>query len=139
MGDRELDDLKDRVKDLESGNGWHEYGKHVLKELERLNRSQERIEKDNREGHKGIYDKLDEQKQADENRLIACNNRFLPSKTFHWLVIALLVVFGSVGTMLWANNTSLSKLEVVHTSVSVEKVHGHTTPVEDLTESLTEN
>ncbi len=107
MDQDRLDDLEKRVARAEAGNGWHEYGKYVLKELEHLNRGQEILRKDNTDGHKTIYKKLDDQKKADEDRLISCNERFLPAKVFHWLVVALIVILGGIFTVGTTHITSI--------------------------------
>lgn len=107
MDQDRLDDLEKRVTHAEEGNGWHEWGKHVLKELERLNRGQEILRKDNNDGHKTIYKKLDDQGKADEARLVSCNDRFLPAKVFHWLVVALIVILGGIFTVGTTHITSI--------------------------------
>jgi len=129
MNQDRLDAIEERVDDLEEGNGWHEWGKHVLKELARLHDGQETLRKDNNNGHKTIYKKLDDYKDADEARLISCNDRFLPAKVFHWLIIVLVVVFGGLFAVgvghLVSHNESVAAVTQPE-KVEVEK------PLEDL-------
>ena len=109
MDQDRLDELDKRVDNLEQGNGWHEWGKHVLKELERLNKGQDTMNRDNNAAHGKIYKKLDDQRDADEARLVSCNDRFLPAKFFHWLILVLIVVLGGLATLGIANKVSISK------------------------------
>lgn len=121
MNQDRLGSLEKRVEDVENENGWHEWGKHVLKELERLNQGQETMRKDNNDGHKTIYKKLDEQKKADENRLISCNDRFLPVKVFHWLLLALIVALGGMFAVGTTHITSIHDKPTIEQPIEIKK------------------
>lgn len=108
MDQNRLDELEDRVDNFEQGNGWHEWGKHVLKELERLNKGQETMRNDNNSAHRTIHKKLDVQRSDDEKRLISCNERFLTARVFHWLLLVLIVVIGGLTTLSITNKIEIN-------------------------------
>jgi gas vesicle protein len=103
MNQERLDELEGRIKTVE-GNGWHD--KYILEKLEMLTkavkevkvetcRSLDKLKDDNASAHKTLHDKLDAQKTMCANRPIECQKAFLPNRTFHWLLIVLIVLFGT--------------------------------------------
>jgi len=99
MNQTGLDDLEKRVAEIEGGNGWHESAKYVLEKLDDLTDAVKENRKDNADAHKALHDKMDSQKTMCANRPLECQRTFLPNKTFNWLLMALIVLFGATFTL----------------------------------------
>jgi len=114
MNQDRLDDLEKRVGEIEEGNGWHESAKYVLKKLDTLTDAVKENRTDNASAHKALYEKMDSQKTMCANRPMECQKVFLPNKTFHWLIIVLIVLFGATfsldGTALKQNADHKNKV-----------------------------
>jgi len=106
MNQERLDDLDKRVAEIEDGNGWHESAKYVLEKLDTLTdavkdhrdescRKIDKLRDDNANAHKALHEKMDTQKTFCANRPVECQKAFLPNRTFHWLIIVLIVLFGT--------------------------------------------
>jgi Skp family chaperone for outer membrane proteins len=117
MNQTGLDDLEKRVAEIEAGNGWHESAKYVLEKLDTLtdavkdHRDEsggklDKMKDDNAAAHKALYDKMDAQKTMCANRPMECQRAFLPNRTFHWLLLVLIVLFGTTFTL---NGTALKQ------------------------------
>ena len=103
MDESRLNDLEKRVT-VGEVNGWHD--KYILEKLDTLTaavkevrvetcKSLDRLKDDNTSAHKILHDKLDAQKTMCANRPMECQKQFLPARTFGWLVIILVVLFGT--------------------------------------------
>ncbi len=147
MNQDRLDGLEKRVAEIEDGNGWHESAKYVLEKLDTLteavkdhrDESCNKIDKmkdDNAAAHKVLYDKMDAQKTMCASRPMECQKAFLPNRTFHWLIIILIVLFGTSfslsGTALKQNadhKTNVIEYKVLlddertHVNKSIEKIN----------------
>ena len=110
MNQTGLDDLEKRVAEIEDGNGWHESAKYVLEKLDTLTdavkdhrdesgRKLDKMKDDNADAHKALHDKMDSQKTMCANRPMECQRTFLPNRTFNWLLMALIVLFGATFTL----------------------------------------
>ena len=106
MNQERLDDLEKKVAEIEAGNGWHESAKYVLKKLDTLTDAVKENRTDNASAHKALYDKMDAQKTMCANRPMECQKAFLPNRTFHWLLLVLIVLFGTTFTL---NGTALKQ------------------------------
>ena len=106
MNQAGLDDLEKRVAEIEDGNGWHESAKYVLEKIDDLTDAVKENRKDNADAHKALYDKMDAQKTMCANRPMECQRAFLPNRTFHWLLLVLIVLFGTTFTL---NGTALKQ------------------------------
>jgi len=95
MNQERLDDLEKKVAVIEEGNGWHESAKYVLEKLDTLTDAVKENRTDNAAAHKALHDKMDEQQTAYANRSFECAKTFLPARTFYWLLIILIVLFGT--------------------------------------------
>ena len=106
MNQERLDDLEKKVAEIEDGNGWHESAKYVLEKLDTLTdavkenrvetcRKIDKMKDDNATAHKALHEKMDTQKTFCATRPVECQKVFLPNKTFHWLIIVLIVLFGA--------------------------------------------
>ena len=122
MNQTGLDDLEKRVAEIEGGNGWHESAKYVLEKLDDLTDAVKENRQDNADAHKALHDKMDAQKTICGNRPMECQKAFLPNRTFHWLIIVLIVLFGTSfslsGTALKQNADH--KIKVVEYKVTLE-------------------
>lgn len=147
MDQDRLGELETRVGHLEEGNGWHEWSRYVLKKLDEIsdeiktNRKEvcekmEDIEDENTIAHREIHRKLDDQKTFCANRPIECAKSFLPSRTFNWLIIALIALFAASftlsGTALKQNAEQDKRIEIHEKVVPPEKIKALEDKVQDL-------
>ena len=120
MDQDRLDDLEDRVEHLEESNGWHEWGKYVLKKLDELSEDGKThrkelcekiddMEEQNTTAHREIHRKLDEQNKACASRPLQCSQNFVQGRTIHWLIIILVLVIGGLATLGIEHITDTSK------------------------------
>lgn len=84
-----------KVAHTEEGNGWNKHQMYVLEKLDDLCDGIDKLKDDNAAAHKTLHDKMDVQKTMCANRPIECQKQFLPTRTFGWLVIVLIVMFGT--------------------------------------------
>ena len=121
MDQNRLDDLESRVDHLEEGNGWHEWGKYVLKKLDtiELNQKENRkelcgkigdLEGDNTIAHRELHRKLDAQKSYCAERPLICGRNWLSSKTFYWVVGGIVAFMMLIGGLALSNKDSISSL-----------------------------
>ena len=126
MNQERLDDLEKRVVDIEGGNGWHESAKYVLKKLDTLTDAVKDNRKDNADAHKALHDKMDAQKTMCSNRPMECQKAFLPNRTFHWLLIVIIVLFGASfslsGTALKQNADHKVRVTEYKTALEIEHI-----------------
>jgi len=136
MNQTGLDDLEKRVAEIEAGNGWHESAKYVLEKLDTLtdavkdHRDEsggklDKMKDDNAEAHKALYDKMDAQKTMCANRPMECQKAFLQNRTFHWLLLVLIVLFGATfaldGTALRQNAEHKNKVIEYRVALDAER------------------
>jgi len=126
MNQERLDDLEKRVVDIEGGNGWHESAKYVLEKLDTLTDAVKENRSDNADAHKALHDKMDSQKTMCANRPMECQKAFLPNRTFHWLLIVIIVLFGASfslsGTALKQNADHKVKVTEYKTALEIEHI-----------------
>ena len=110
MDQDRLDDLENRVVHMEEGNGWHEWGKYVLKKLDTLSEDNKEnrkevckkiddFEEQNTMAHRELHRKMDDQKKFCADRPMQCAKNFVQGRTIHWLVIILSLVIGGMFTV----------------------------------------
>ena len=136
MNQERLDGLEKRVAEIEDGNGWHESAKYVLEKLDTLtgavkdHRDEtcnkiDKMKDDNAAAHKALHDKMDSQKTMCANRPMECQKAFLPNRTFHWLLLVLIVLFGTTftldGTALKQNAEHKNKVIEYKVALDVER------------------
>jgi hypothetical protein len=136
MNQTGLDDLEKRVAEIEDGNGWHESAKYVLEKLDTLTdavkdhreesgKQNDKLRDDNADAHKALHDKMDMQKTFCATRPLECQKAFLPNRTFHWLIIVLIVLFGTSfslsGTALKQNADHKTKVVEYKTMLDNER------------------
>jgi hypothetical protein len=120
MNQDRLDELENRVEHLEEGNGWHEWGKYVLKKLDELNDSHkesrkelgkkmEDLEEQNTTAHRELHRKMDEQNKVCAARPMQCSQNFVQGRTVHWLIIILTLVIGGMSALGIAHITDVEK------------------------------
>lgn len=120
--------------------GWHD--KYILEKLDTLTgaikeikvetcKSLDKLRDDNASAHKALHEKMDVQKIMCANRPIECQKAFLPTKTFGWLIVVLVVLFSATfslsGTALKQNaehetRHALERLEDHEKNVPVDKI-----------------
>lgn len=127
MNQERLDGLEKRVAEIEGGNGWHESAKYVLEKLDDLTDAVKENRKDNADAHKALHEKMDSQKTTCANRPMECQKAFLPNRTFHWLIIVLIVLFGTSfslsGTALKQNADYKNKVVEYKATLEADRDH----------------
>ena len=114
MNQERLDELENRVGHLEEGNGWHEWGKYVLKKLESIEQNHKETRKElcekmddivdeNTVAHRELHRKMDVQKNFCAERPLACAKTFTFSKTFYWVIGGVLTFMVMIGGLSLAN------------------------------------
>ena len=125
MNQERLDGLEKRVVEIEGGNGWHESAKYVLEKLDTLTDAVKENRTDNAEAHRALHDKMDSQNIVYANRPMECQKVFLQNRTFHWLIIVLIVLFGTSfslsGTALKQNADHKNKVIEYKVSLDAER------------------
>jgi len=128
MNQDRLDTLEGRVEHLEDSNGWQSDAKYVLKKLDTLtdavkeNRIEtckkiDKLKDDNASAHKALHDKMDTQKTFCANRPVECQKAFLPNRTFHWLLIVLIVLFGATFSLSGTALKQNADHQVIHSAI----------------------
>jgi len=124
MNQDRLDDLEKKVAEIEDGNGWHESAKYVLKKLDTLTDAVKENRTDNANAHKALHDKMDSQKDMIVQQTVENQRMFLPNRTFHWLLIVIIVLFGASfslsGTALKQNADHKVKVTEYKTILDIE-------------------
>ena len=124
MNQERLDGLEKRVVDIEEGHGWNESAKYVLKKLDTLTDNFDNFRKENKDDHGKFYIKMDAQKDMIVNHTIENQKAFLPNRTFHWLLIAIIILFGASfslsGTALKQNAEHKVKVTEYKTILDIE-------------------
>lgn len=136
--DQRLNDLEERLAAVETSSDWHGSAKYVLEKLDELtyaikeNRLEtckkiEELKADNKAGRRELREQLESQRKYCASRPMICSQNFLPSRTFNWLLIALIVLFGGVYTVAGTNAINIvsmdKKIEQHAKEVPGEKFH----------------
>ena len=136
MNQDRLDDLEGRVEHLETGNGWHEWGKYVLKKLDDLSednktarkelcKKMDDMEEQNTVAHREIHRKLDNQGKMCADRPINCAKTFVQARTLNWLIIVLTLVIGSIFTIgiqhITADEKHVQKKPAIEQKIDIHK------------------
>jgi len=153
MDQERFDGLEKRVGHLEEGNGWHEWGKYVLKKLGEIDenirenrkevcKKMDDIEDENTVAHREIHKKLDSQKNFCANRPIECGKSFLSARTFNWLILVLIALFGAsftlAGTALRQNATHETNHVLIEKRIEAHEIAVPSEKIEELEDKVDE-